>query len=684
MSRRLLACALAFGVFAGGAPRLGAAAPPRDLVLVTIDTWRHDAVPWRQGRFAVPAPALEKVAGEGRIFERAHAHNTVTLPSHLNILTGLYPYQHGVRDNGGFVLPASVPTLAELLAERGFATGAFVSALVLDGRFGISRGFAAYDQPHGSAKRRGIIDVAERPAGETVEKAIAWWQGNAGRPRFLWLHLYDPHAPYDPPEPFRSRFPGEPYRGEVAAVDHFLSALLGGFDRRRLLLVVTADHGEGLGEHGEETHGSFAWESTLRVPLLVWGEGVAAGRDDRLARHVDIAPTLLRAAGGTPPAAWPGSSLLGPADPAATSYFEALTGHFAYGWAPLRGLVQGWSKIYEKPLPELYDLEADPGETRNLADAERRRLNALRKLLPQESGWPPARAEAVPPEVAATLRSLGYLSEGAPRQDSYGPEDDPHRLAEIDRLVMAVKSSFVAGRYAAAAEQAATVLARRPGVAAAHSLRAYALLEQGRRSEALAAIEEAVAQRSASPELWQQLGLTLLELGRARDAAARLEPEVKRGGDARTRSVLALALAESGRPEEGFAAARQAAEAAPQDPEVLERLSALALGLGKNAEAEQAARAALEADPSRAHALNNLGVALFLRGAKNEALGAWEKAVAVAPDLWDTWYNLGTKAAELGDRDRARKALRAFAEKAPPERYRVEIERARALLARLP
>ena len=673
----------AAGLVLGGLWPAGAAEPPRDLVLITIDTWRHDAVPWQEGRFRLPAPALEKVAREGRVFSRAYAHNTLTLPSHLNILSGLYPYQHGVRDNAGFVVPAALPTLATLLRQEGFATGAFVSALTLDSRFGIGRGFEVYDQPRGSKGGRELFQVGERRAEETAAKALAWWRQEAGRRRFLWLHLFDPHAPYDPPEPFRGRFPGEPYRGEIAAVDHFLTALLADLRREGALLAITADHGEGLGDHGEATHGNYAWDSTLRVPLLLWGKGVSPGQDERLARHIDLAPTLLRAVGLAPPPGTLGHSLLAPPVEGVTSYFEALAGHFSFGWAPLRGLVQGTSKIYEKPVPELYDLAKDPGELNNLENTERRRLQALRRLLPQESSWPPARGSDVAPEVAAALRSLGYLSDSAPKKLTYGPEDDPHRLADLEAAVVKTEALFAAGRFEDAAKNAAELLKRR-SVPAAYTLRVQALLELGRREEALRTIEEAVAKQSAARELWQQWGLTLLELGRAKEAASRLAAEVQRSEEPRLQSIYALALAESGQPAEGFAVLEKAALAAPGDAEVQERLSVLALGLQRPALAEEAARKALAADPSRAHAWNNLGVALFLRGQRQEALNAWEKAVELAPAMVDTWYNLGLKAAELGEKAKAKKALREFIDRAPRERYRSEIENARRLLATLP
>lgn len=676
--------ALLLGTLAAGPPAAGGRAPARDVVLITIDTWRHDAAPWATGRYRVPAPALAKVAAGGRRFERAYAHNTLTLPSHLNILTGLYPFQHGVRDNAGFLLPPTIETLASRLEAQGFATGAFVSALTLDARFGVARGFEVYDQPRGRKQGREVFEVAERPAAETIEPALAWWRREAGRRRFLWLHLFDPHAPYEPPEPFRSRYAADPYRGEVAAVDAFLAGLLDSLSPDGVVLAITADHGEGLGEHGEETHGDYAWDSTLRVPLLLWGSRVEPGVDGRLARHVDLLPTLLAGAGLPLPEGLAGRSLLAPADPAAASYFEALSGHFNLGWAPLRGVIEGHYKAYEKPVPELYDLAADPGETRNLADGERRRLNSLRRLLPAESSWPPTRQSAVSPEVAATLKSLGYLSDAAPRAAVAGPADDPHRLVELTVQLHRAERLFSAGRYAEAAAAAAAVLAARPTVPLAHTVRVHSLLEQGLTAEALAAMEAARKAKSASRELVAQMGLTLLELGRAKEAVRLLEAADAEGGDSGVRAVLGSALAAAGEPERGRLLLQQLVAQNPGDGQAFERLSAVALQLGRHQEALEAAQKAVALEPRRAWSWNNLGVALALLGRPAEALPAWEKAVEADPRLWDTWYNLGLQAAGLGDAARARKALATFVEKAPPAQYPAEIRRARELLARLP
>ncbi|MBV8199911.1 MAG: sulfatase, partial [Acidobacteria bacterium] len=268
--------AVAAALTVAAAPLAPSAPAPLDLLLITIDTLRADA-PGFGGRRPSPTPLLDRLAAGGRVFTAAHAHNVVTLPSHTNILTGLYPFQHGVRDNEGFRVPAGVPTLATVLHAAGYATGAFVGAYPLDSWFGLNRGFDVYDDHYPKGSHPDQFLFAERKGDKVVPPALAWWQGPRGRRRFMWAHLFDPHAPYEPAEPYASRFPGNPYLGEVAAADGYLAPLLEPFlagAETPALIVVTGDHGESLGEHGEETHGLFAYESTLHVPLLLWGPGV--------------------------------------------------------------------------------------------------------------------------------------------------------------------------------------------------------------------------------------------------------------------------------------------------------------------------------------------------------------------------------------------------------------------------
>jgi arylsulfatase A-like enzyme/Flp pilus assembly protein TadD len=669
---------------------LAAAAPPAtrrpDILLITIDTLRADATGF-SGNPKARTPVLDRLAARGRVFPNAHAHNVVTLPSHTNILTGLYPYQHGIRDNTGFRLAASVPTLATVLRDAGWATAAFVGAFPLDSQFGLDRGFQVYDDRTTRGSDAEQFELPERRGDEVVAAALGWWRQQRGKPRFLWVHLFDPHAPYVPPEPFASRFPDNPYLGEVAAADSFLAPLLGPLlDGKEppCLVVVTGDHGEALGDHGELTHGLFAYEPTLHIPLVLWGPGAVAGKDPRPARHVDIFPTVLQAAGVRAPAApvRPGRSLLSPAGNPEDSYFESLSTTLNRGWAPLRGLLRGGRKFIALPLPEVYDLPRDPGETRNRIDEDRALARAAFTDLPRESAWPPPRTVAGAEETAR-LRSLGYVASTAPARESYGPEDDPKRLTALDLKIHQIIERYSTGRLDDAVRLAREVVEARPSMPLGHSLLAQALLETGRTREALEVMQQARARGVASDSLLRQLGLTLTEAGRTAEAIAILEP-LARGGDLESMNALALALSEAGRQREAYDLLEKVLATDSGNPEAYEQLGLVELRLGHWEQARDRSRRAVELKRQLPLAWNNLGVALFQLGQPEAALDAWQQAVDLKPDLWDALWNLGLKAADLGRAKQARQALERFVAGAPPARYAEDIEKARGVLRRLP
>jgi arylsulfatase A-like enzyme/Flp pilus assembly protein TadD len=672
------------GLLLAAAPP-AAKAPSRDIVLITIDTLRADA-PGFSGNQRSQTPMLDRLAAQGRVFTNAHAHNVVTLPSHTNILTGLYPFQHGIRDNSGFRLGADVPTLATVLRGAGYATGAFVGAFPLDSQFGLNHGFDVYDDHYPKGSNETEFVLAERRGDEVVRRALAWWGKQKGKPRFLWVHLYDPHAPYEPPEPFASRFKNNLYLGEVAASDSFLAPLLGPFlDGREkpALVVVTGDHGEALGEHGEQTHGLFAYEPTLKVPLVIWGRGVTPGRDGRSARHVDVFPTVMQAAGiAAPPQGSkrrPGRSLLAPPGPPEDSYFESLSTTLNRGWAPLRGLLRGGGKYIALPLPEVYELPKDPGEKDNRFDEERTGARSVFAALPQESVWPPKR-ENLKPGDEARLRALGYISGSAAARESYGPEDDPKRLVGLDQKVHDVIDLYMRGKLDDSIRLARELVRDRPTMSLGHSLLSQALLQAGKTQEALDVMLKARSQGAVSDDLLRQLGLTLAEVGRAREAVAILEPLAKSLGDPQSLNAYALSLSEAGRQQEASDVLQRLLKSEPDDAKAIEQLGLIELRLNHFAQARDRSRQALALNPRLPLAWNNLGVALFQLGQKEEALDAWQKAVDLQPDLWDALWNLGTQAAGIGRTAQARKALERFAAGAPPERYGPDIEKAKAFL----
>ncbi len=668
-----------------------AAAPRPDVLLVTIDTLRADA-PGFAGNRRAATPNLDRLAAGGRVFTAAHAHNVVTLPSHANILTGLYPYQHGIRDNSGFRLPATLPTLATVLRQAGYATGAFVGAYPLDSRYGLDRGFQVYDDRTTQGADETQFVLAERPGNEVVAAALPWWQARRGKPRFAWVHLYDPHARYDPPEPWATRFKGDLYAGEVAATDAFLAPLLRPHLEGReppCLVIVTGDHGEGLGDHGEETHGLFAYEATLKVPLVVWGPGVARGRDGRAARHVDIFPTVLAALGLKAPAApkqmRPGRSLLAAWKDQPDAYFESLSTALNRGWAPLRGLLRRAGprslKFIALPLPEVYDLTADAAESKNRLDQERRAARAAFDLLPAESQWPPPRG-ALTAEEEARLRSLGYLASSPSAHTSFGPEDDPKRLVALDRKIHQLVEAYSLGELPRALKLAQEVLAARP-MALGYELLVNCLLELDREAEALAVMEKARAAKMASDGLLRQLGLTLAGAGRAAEAITVLEP-LAATGDLDALNALAVAHSEAGRQRQAYETLQRVLATDPENPKAWEEIGLVELRLGHWQQARDASRKAIERRAGAAQAWNNLGVALFQLGDVKGALDAWTKAVERQPDLWDALWNLGLQAAKHGRPDLARPALARFAADAPSSQYAEDRARARSLLAQLP
>ncbi len=673
-------------VAAAGTPTLAGG----DLLLITIDTLRADVCGFAGGPEGV-TPVLDRLAASGRVFDDVHAHNVVTLPSHANIFTGLYPFQHGVRDNSGFTVPEEIPTLATLLRQAGYATAAFVAAYPLDSRFGLDRGFDVYDDGYPRSSRQTELLLSERRGDEVVAAAGEWWRSAAGGRRFMWVHLFDPHAPYVAPEPFASRFPDRPYLAEVAAADAFLEPLLAPFlDGKEppALVVVTSDHGEALGEHGEPTHGLFAYEATLKVPLLVWGSGWEPGRDPRAAGHVDLLPTILAALdlAEMAPAGLPGRSLLTAGEADRPLYFEALSATLNQGWAPLRGVLRDEKKLIELPLPELYDLETDPGEERNRFGDEGALVRRLMADFPSESVWPPV-ASLASADEQARLRSLGYLAGSAlPKQD-YGPEDDPKNLVELNRWIHQVVELYGARRLEEAAPLARRVVAERPSMAVGHSLLAQILLEQRDVAAAIEVMEQARSLGAANAGLNRQLALSLAQVGRADEAITILRRKAlpENGpGDPEDLTTLGIALSEAGRQSEARQVLERSRHLDPEDPKTLESLGMVALRQQRHAEAESFLRQALDVHPESPEAWNMLAVALFSgAGDGGGAIAAWQRSLEFDPEQWDVLYNLGTVAPGLGRRELARDALERFVAGAPGDRYGDDLIRARQMLRQL-
>ena len=655
-----------------------------DVLLITVDTLRADAL-GAYGNTSAQTPWMDRLASSGVRFDSAHAQNVVTLPSHANILSGRYPFEHGVRDNAGFRFPRTVETLATLLKARGYRTGAFVSAFPLDSRFGLNRGFDVYDDAFVGARAPRAFFEQERSGVETVARARRWLDAEAGSRTFCWVHIYEPHYPYQPPEPFAARFGAGSYAGEVAAADAALGPLLDpiltGPAGSRTLVVLTADHGESLGEHGEATHGIFAYESTLRVPLILyqprlWSPAVVSTP----ARHVDLLPTVLDAIGLPVPEGLAGRSLLGTIagepgeDP--PSYFEALSASFTRGWAPLTGVIRAGTKYIDLPIGELYELKSDPAEQHNLAETAAARVAELGEVLAVLA--PPGRGVAAAEESRDTrerLRSLGYLGAGGPLKARYDTADDPKQLIDLDGMLQQVVTRYLDGDVPGALERCRQLVARRPSMAVSQIYLAQLERESGNLPAGIAALRQALALNPGSGETLALLGAYLAESGEPAAAAALLDgPAKKPDADPQLVVSYALALAKAGRHKEGLAALAAARQGNPDSSALLVESGTIELMAGNRASARQTFEAALARNPDIARAHSSLGVLAAEDGRQAEAFEHWRSAVALDPKELEMLLALGTANWRAGRAAAARPYLQFFIEAAPPARYGKAIE----------
>jgi arylsulfatase A-like enzyme/Tfp pilus assembly protein PilF len=661
----------------------------QNVLLITIDTLRGDALGVYGGRAATPN--LDRLAAGGVRFSFAHAHAVVTLPSHASILTGRNPFEHGVRDNAGYRLADSHVTLAEMARAKGFATGAFVGAFPLDRQFGLAQGFDVYDDLSAQAATTSDFAFSERTAGDVVAKAREWI-GRQQSPWFAWVHVFDPHAPYAAPPPFAQQYAGDTYAGEVAYTDHALGPLLelARGSARPTTVIVTADHGEGLGEHSEITHGVFAYESTLRVPLILAQVGGAAAStpqphvSDAAVRHIDIAPTIARLAALDAPADLPGRSLLDALDASdaeRTTYFEAMTGMLVRGWAPLRGVIAGREKYIDLPIEELYDLAADPGETNNRVATAGDRVRALAGQLKSLGAALPGEQVDENADVRARLQSLGYVSGSAPRKAQYTEADDPKRLIDVDRLMMQGIELHRAGRSREAMEAYRQVIARRPDMGLAYRRLAYIQWDLGAAAEAIATLQEATAKLGPDVETDIRLGTYFAETGNAKAALPLLQRATAAApGNTEAMNALGIAYARDGRPDEALATFARILQVDPRDAHAHENSGTVHLQRGDLAAAAAAFRQVLAEGPgtSRAHA--GLGVVASQQGRDADAIDSWRRAVELDARNFDALFNLATTLIRTGRAADARPYARQFVQTAPPGFYGREIAQFRAWL----
>jgi choline-sulfatase len=685
-------------VLAGGALLLAltalAAAPPArpgkpadrtrpNLLLVTLDTTRADHLgAW--GDRDARTPVLDALAARGTRFARCDTAAPITLPSHATLLTGLFPPRHGVRDNGTFVLAGRVETLAERLAAHGYDTAAVVSAVVLARHQGLDQGFRVYDDDLGTGYAAGTV-VSERPAEKTTAAALAVLSG-LRPPFFLWVHYYDPHEEYRPPSRFADLLHGRHrlYDGEIAYMDEQLGGLLAKMPPNTDVVAV-GDHGEMLGEHGEATHGLLLFRGVRRVPLLLAGPDVPAGRvSDCLVRTVDVAPTLLGLAGVAPPAGLDGRGLLPPPagrDCSRQSYSESFLPFFAYKWYPLRALASDRFLYLEAPRSGLYGLAADGEEERDLGPSQPAAVRAwegkLREFLrgQGESLDVPVRPENVlSEEQRRQLASLGYLG-GSAEGPVTASLPDPRAMVDVAQALHRATQAVQEGKCAAALPELQAIVKRDPHDFPALSLAGFCLRQMGRTESALALFQRAAKENDLSAVPIADAAGCLLDLGRKQEA----EREYRRAlaldpAQSVAATNLARMLRQRGDRGGALAVLDAALRAGAHEPAVyLERGVARAEGgalEGALADFREAARR----DPANLVPLDDAARAAYDLHRFKESAAFYEQLVRLAPGRVDYWKTLGALYLELDDREGAERSFRrALAlEVDPAERSKIE------------
>jgi arylsulfatase A-like enzyme/Tfp pilus assembly protein PilF len=607
---------------------------PLNLVIITLDTTRADHV-GAYGSRDVETPALDRLAREGVLFEQAMTSAPLTLPAHASILTGRFPPEHGVRDNGGFFLGPDQTTLAEILGPQGFKTGGFVAAYVLDSKWGIGQGFDTYVDDFDVSKSRGrSLGEIQRPANEVVDKALPWIDTVKDGPFFAWLHFYDPHTPYAPPEPYRTKYKGHPYRGEVAFTDSQVGRVVEFLESRGLLehtvIAVLGDHGESLGDHGEDAHGFFIYEAATHVPFIIRAP-LDSARGRRVAdpvRVVDLLPTALDLMALPAAQQVAGKSLVPLMTGAAIElglegYAEAMYPLHHYGWSDLRAMRSGRFKVIDAPRPELYDIETDPGEQTDIYQQRRAvgdqmitRLRAIEQSFEKVSAaLPPS---DIDPEVRARLAALGYVgSFVATANDPRTARPDPKDKIPLFNLLGEARDLAPAkGSFAAVTAILRKVLAEDPQVIDGWFSLGNAYFKERRHKEAIEYFRRALA-------LKPDYDLAVIN--------------------------IAAAYRQLGDDDAALAGFEHYLTIDPKDAYVRYQMGEIWLDRGDLDRAEKLFREALEMDDHVAPAKNALGAIAFKRGELESAGRLAREALELRSDVRLAHYNLAQIAEARGD-----------------------------------
>ena len=669
MSRTISFAAVVTGICLCTAQLVSSAEPPAaakkpNVLLITLDTMRADYLSCN-GSKKVHTPHLDRLARGGANFTRARTSVPLTLPAHASIMTGNYPPVHGVRDNGTYRLPEDQLTLAEVLNEHGYETAAFIGAFVLDRHFGLAQGFDVYDEGNwGNVDRQENL-AAERSADAVHDGFSSWLNGRAGgKPFFAWIHLYDPHAPYTPPDPFRTRYAVDPYAGEIAYTDAVVGKIVADLESRKLLdstlVAVVGDHGEGLGEHGEQTHSLLIYNSTIHVPMLLYFPGlIPSGKTvDRLTRTIDLAPTILDYL-RVSQTVGQGTSLRPLVEGKSpneeiSAYSESLYPSLNLGWSELRALEAGDYRFILAPRPELYDLAEDPGERENRIDSNpamgdrlEHRLASLMESMPESAG---SARQTVDPQTEEMLRSLGYISASqSPVRGGPSPVDPKDRM-ELWRNIELGLSLFSQGDFASSLDIFKKALAQDKEIPTLYNHIGWSHIQLNQYAEAERVYRQALARGIESAEFHSNLGLIYYRWGDFAKAQQKLR--------------IALTLEERSVPTHY-------------------RLADVYRATKNYTKAAEHYRRVLEINPSYVWASNGLGMALAMEGKNEEALAAFRDIVRIDPEMIMGHLNLAIHLERMKRYSEALEAYKNFMDLSSEEEFARQRELASAAIKRL-
>lgn len=665
-----------------------------NVLLITLDTTRADHL-GAYGYPLVETPNLDALARGGVLFGQAMSPSPLTLPAHSSIMTGTYPTYHGVRVNGNAALSSSQTTLAEALSARGYATGAFVAAFVLDRRWGLDQGFDAYDDRFDLSKYKHVdLGGVQRPANEVMDSALEWLNGHQKGPFFAWIHLYDPHTPYDPPEPFRSRYqsrglPGL-YDGEIAFVDQQIGRCLSWLRTTgiedRTVVVVMADHGEALGSHDEATHGFFVYDYALRIPLLIRPpfDELRGVKVESQVSAVDVFPTVLELVGAEARGEVHGRSLLPVMlDPrqerAGQAYGESMAPNLHYGWSSLHTLRTERFKLIKAPRPELYDVSADPGETSNVYASHGKvageMMRKLERLMVDTSrGVPKPEAADLDSETRERLAALGYMG-GPVEPPASGASSvlaDPKDKLRVFAAVQQAGDLIVESRYAEAAAALESALRDEPRMPQALLILGGAYLELGKVEDAKAQFDTLLKDDPRNVQALVGLANLLMRQGRTSEVVTLCKRTLSLDEkNNQAHALLGEAYAGDGRPQEALTHFEKAVEIQPKLTQNKLNLAGAQIEVGQIERAEALLEQILEQYPRFPLARFNLGLLHEKQGRRAEARAAYEAEIAAYPRQFKARFNLGKILYALDDRPGAIAQMREVIRIAPkrPEGY---------------